>query len=66
MQTAGEAATPAGNAVQADVAKAEALIEALGATGHQSTAELLHELRRAFPHSPLAFRVRALETLRRR
>jgi hypothetical protein len=66
MQTPGEAAAPAGNAVQADITKAEALIDALGGAGHQSTAELLHELRRAFPHSPLAFRVRALEALRRR
>ncbi len=31
-----------------------------------STAEILEELRRNFPDSPLAVRVRALEALRRR
>ena len=45
---------------------ASALVERLGAAGRQSTAEMLQELRRAFPHSPLAVRVRALEALRRR
>ena len=45
---------------------ARALVERLGAAGRQSTAEMLQELRRAFPHSPLAVRVRALEALRRR
>ena len=66
MQTTGEAAPPAHEPAQADVTKAAALVEALRATGSQSTADMLHELRRAFPHSPLAFRVRALEALRRR
>ena len=45
---------------------ARALVERLGAAGRQSTAEMLQELRRAFPHSPLAVRVRALDALRRR
>ena len=40
-------------------------IERLAAS-RQSTAEMLSELRRAFPHSPLAVRVRALEALRMR
>lgn len=46
--------------------RVRALVEALHASGRHSTAELLHELRRAFPHSPLAVRVRALEALRGR
>ncbi len=41
------------------------LVERLGAAGRRSTAEMLQELRRAFPHSPLAVRVRALEALRK-
>jgi hypothetical protein len=36
------------------------------AASRQSTTEMLSELRRAFPHSPLAVRVRALEALRKR
>jgi hypothetical protein len=51
---------------QSEAEKARALVETLSATGRRSTAELLHELRRAFPNSPLAVRVRALEVLRRR
>ena len=43
-----------------------ALIQRLSANGRQSTAEMLQELRRTFPHSPLAVRVRALEALRKR
>ena len=58
--------SPAGDATRGDIARAEALVESLRASGQQSTAEMLQELRRAFPHSPLAFRVRALEALRRR
>ena len=59
------AVTNAGGApIEAETA--HALIERLGAAGRQSTAEMLQELRRAFPHSPLAVRVRALEALRRR
>jgi hypothetical protein len=41
-------------------------IERLAAAGRRSTAEMLAELRREFPNSPLAVRVRALEALRRR
>jgi hypothetical protein len=44
---------------------ARGLVERLNAAGRQSTAEMLQELRRAFPDSPLAFRVRALEALRK-
>ena len=49
-----------------EVETARALVERLGRTGRNSTAEMLQELRRAFPHSPLAVRVRALEALRKR
>ena len=56
--------TSGGAHVEAETARA--LVERLGAAGRQSTAEMLQELRRAFPHSPLAVRVRALEALRRR
>ena len=49
-----------------EVETAGALIERLDAAGRRSTAEMLSELRRAFPDSPLAVRVRALEALRRR
>jgi hypothetical protein len=45
---------------------ARGLAERLNAAGQRSTAEMLQELRRAFPHSPLAVRVRALEALRKR
>jgi hypothetical protein len=48
-----------------DIAAARALVERLSASGRR-TAEVLEELRRAFPNSPLAVRVRALETLRPR
>jgi hypothetical protein len=41
-------------------------VERLSAAKRRSTAEVLQELRRAFPHSPLAVRVRALEALRKR
>ena len=41
-------------------------IERLAAIGRRSTAEMLPELRREFPDSPLAVRVRALEALRKR
>jgi hypothetical protein len=49
-----------------EVVKAHALVERLGATGLRTVAEVLQELRRAFPDSPLDVRVRALESLRRR
>jgi hypothetical protein len=48
-----------------EVETARDLVERLNAAGRQSTAEMLQELRRAFPHSPLAVRVRALEALRK-
>ena len=41
-------------------------VQHLAAAERRSNAEMLQELRRAFPDSPLAVRVRALETLRRR
>jgi hypothetical protein len=41
-------------------------VERLSAAKRRSTAEMLQELRRAFPHSPLAVRVRALEAIRKR
>lgn len=46
-----------------DMAKARALVRHLHAAGRRSTAELLHELRRAFPDAPLAVRVGALQVL---
>ena len=42
---------------------ARALVERLHAAGLRSTAELLHELRQAFPNVPLQVRVRALQVL---
>ena len=48
----------------ADMAKARALVQRLHAAGLRSTAELLHELRQAFPDAPLHVRVSALEALR--
>ncbi len=45
------------------MAKARALVRHLHAAGRRSTAELLHELRRAFPDAPLAVRVGALQVL---
>jgi hypothetical protein len=50
----------------ADAEIARAMMERLRAAGRRSTAEMLEELRRAFPHSPLAVRVRALAALRGR
>ncbi|MCX7314914.1 MAG: hypothetical protein WCG92_04735 [Hyphomicrobiales bacterium] len=41
-------------------------VERLAAAERRSTAELLQQLRREFPDSPLSVRVRALEALRRR
>ena len=49
----------------ADAAMTHA-VEQLANANRRSTAEMLQELRRAFPHSPLAVRVRALEALRKR
>lgn len=55
--------TPTGN--DAGLAMTGA-IERLAAVNDCSTAEMLSELRRQFPNSPLAVRVRALEALRSR
>lgn len=49
-----------------DALEARAMVERLRASGQRSTAEMLQELRRAFPHAPLAFRVRALALLQQR
>jgi hypothetical protein len=46
-----------------DTETARAMIERLRAAGPRSTAQMLEELRRTFPHSPLALRVRALAAL---
>ncbi len=61
-----EAPLKGGDSGSFEVETARALVERLGRTGRNSTAEMLQELRRAFPHSPLAVRVRALEALRKR
>ena len=58
---ASEMAAPPGNT--SDMAMARALVQQLHAAGRRSTAELLHELRRAFPDAPLAVRVGALQAL---
>ena len=55
------AALPSNNS--ADMAMARELVQQLHAAGRRSTAELLHELRRAFPDAPLAVRVGALQAL---
>lgn len=52
------------DAVDAEQAMNRA-IERLAAS-RRSTAEMLSQLRREFPDSPLAVRVRALEALRKR
>jgi hypothetical protein len=60
-----EHASPIG-AAGADLEMARAMVERLHEAGRRSTSEMLEELRRAFPHSPLALRVRAVEALRGR
>ncbi|HEY5964048.1 MAG TPA: hypothetical protein VIU42_08515, partial [Xanthobacteraceae bacterium] len=62
-KSAGENAVSLGTA-NSDAEMARALVERLHAAGLRSTAEVLHELRRAFPDAPLQVRVRALEALR--
>jgi hypothetical protein len=52
--------------VGSDGEQARALVERLRATSPRSTAEILYELRRAFPHSPLSVRIAALAALRER
>jgi len=64
QRSAGENAVSLGTA-HSDAEMARALVERLHAAGRRSTAEVLHELRRAFPDAPLQVRVRALEALRR-
>jgi hypothetical protein len=59
---ASETATPPGNDAS-EMAMARALVQRLHATDRRSTAELLHELRRAFPDAPLAVRIGALRAL---
>jgi hypothetical protein len=54
-----------GSGTPTDAAMTRA-VERLVRAERRSTAELLSELRRDFPNSPLAVRVRALEALRRR
>jgi hypothetical protein len=53
-------------AAGSEIDRARALVERLASSGRRSAAEVLEELRRAFPNSPLAMRVRALEALRLR
>jgi hypothetical protein len=53
-----------GKTATSEAEMARALVERLAAAGRRSTAEVLHELRRAFPDSPLEVRVRALAALR--
>jgi hypothetical protein len=52
--------------VGSDGEQARALVERLRATSQRSTAEILYELRQAFPHSPLSVRIAALAALRER
>ena len=52
--------------VRSDGERARALVEHLSATSQRSTAEILYELRQAFPHSPLSVRIAALAALRER
>jgi hypothetical protein len=63
QKPAGDSAVSLGTA-NSDAEMARALVERLHAAGLRSTAEVLHELRRAFPDAPLQVRVRALEALR--
>ena len=65
MNTPTSAADADGETRHLEVETARGLVERLNAAGRLSTAEMLQELRRAFPHSPLAVRVRALEALRK-
>jgi hypothetical protein len=65
MNTPTSAANADSETGHLEVEAARGLVERLNAAGRQSTAEMLQELRRAFPHSPLAVRVRALEALRK-
>lgn len=66
VPTAGDACLLGSSPAHAEIERARRLVERMSAAGRQSTSEMLQELRRAFPDSPLAVRVRALEALRRR
>jgi uncharacterized protein YecE (DUF72 family) len=66
VPTPDDAAMMGHDPVRSETDRARALVEQLSASGRRTAAEVLEELRRAFPHSPLAVRVRALEALRRR
>lgn len=59
------AADDAASLGSADTMAMARAIEKLAAS-RRSTAEMLTQLRREFPDAPLAVRVRALETLRKR
>ena len=65
IPTTGDASSMGSANGHSDEELARALVERLSAAGRRSTAEMLHELRQAFPHSPLSVRVAALEALRR-
>ncbi|MBX9826117.1 MAG: hypothetical protein K2Y27_14135 [Xanthobacteraceae bacterium] len=54
-----------GHAATSEAELARALVERLAAAGWRSAAEVLHELRQAFPDLPLQARVSALKALRR-
>jgi hypothetical protein len=66
LPNSAEAPLMGNGAGPADAEAARVMIERLRATGRRSTAEMLEELRRAFPNSPLAVRVRALAALQGR
>jgi len=57
---------PAADDAAADAEQAMNRAIARLAASRRSTAEMLSQLRREFPDSPLAARVRALEALRKR
>jgi hypothetical protein len=60
---AGEAASADHDSLRSDGERARALVQRLSAGGGRSTAEILSELRQAFPHSPLSVRIAALAAL---
>lgn len=62
--TATQPNTDASIGVTADTDPIRAWLGRLAAARRSSTAELLHELRQAFPDAPLAARVAALKSLR--
>ena len=66
IRKTGNAATADDIRIRSDGERARALVEHLSATSQRSTAEILYELRQAFPHSPLSVRIAALAALRSR